>query len=517
MAAPKHLHELLKDDQEPFLLENYIADRRSQLKNSSSPKSHLQVTKRKPTSISQQQQQTILNSPHNLSKKSCLFSYVDSPHEPRRSPIFEFQSPVSKSPCGRRPNAIFLNVPSRTATLTLEAALKIEKQSSKTKTQNKNHGNFGLFGSFLKRLTNRYLTRKREIGADGVKVSVRDILRWDSVGRRRSPNERISERKQGIAQKSSQETNDCEIEFSCNEDQSMDFDLETSNQSEELLGSEIEFINQWIDETYFTSCEKRFCESPFRFALQRSPSSGIQTPTLSSPEKSPIHRNGEDKENYDGESIKKSQVQEEEEEEDKEQCSPVSVLDPPFEDDNDGDGHECEDDDGFDVERSYAIIQRAKEQLLHKLRRFEKLAELDPVELEKRMLSEEIEDDDNSDTNKVEVEEEEDDDSLIAQQLSKSGFDHARQIPKSLVSDLIDEESRERTNYCIDREVVAKRVYKRLGSWKEVESNTIDMMVEQELSEEWKRSQEEVGEAALDIEVAIFGLLMEELSSDIFE
>lgn len=45
-----------------------------------------------------------------------------------------------------------------------------------------------------------------------------------------------------------------------------------------------------------------------------------------------------------------------EEEEEKEQCSPVSVLDPPFEDDEDG--HENDDeDDGFDLDCSYAIVQ----------------------------------------------------------------------------------------------------------------------------------------------------------------
>lgn len=66
----------------------------------------------------------------------------------------------------------------------------------------------------------------------------------------------------------------------------------------------------------------------------------------------------QDKENYDVESLKKLQV--EEEEEDKEQCSPVSVLDPPFEDDDVG--HE-EDEDGFDMECSYAIVQSMLQKL----------------------------------------------------------------------------------------------------------------------------------------------------------
>lgn len=54
------------------------------------------------------------------------------------------------------------------------------------------------------------------------------------------------------------------------------------------------------------------------------------------------------------EGLKNFQV--EEEEEDKEQCSPVSVLDPPFEDDDEE--HDEEDEEhGFDMECSYAIMQ----------------------------------------------------------------------------------------------------------------------------------------------------------------
>ena len=41
-----------------------------------------------------------------------------------------------------------------------------------------------------------------------------------------------------------------------------------------------------------------------------------------------------------------------EEEEEKEQCSPVSVLDPPFQDDDEG----HDDEDGFDLECSYANV-----------------------------------------------------------------------------------------------------------------------------------------------------------------
>jgi hypothetical protein len=49
-----------------------------------------------------------------------------------------------------------------------------------------------------------------------------------------------------------------------------------------------------------------------------------------------------------------------EDDEEKEQCSPVSVLDPPFQDydDDDDDCHENDDEEGdFDLECSYANVQ----------------------------------------------------------------------------------------------------------------------------------------------------------------
>lgn len=55
------------------------------------------------------------------------------------------------------------------------------------------------------------------------------------------------------------------------------------------------------------------------------------------------------------ESLKKLPVEDEEEE--KEQSSPVSILDPPFEDDDEGHYEDGEDEDGYDLERSYTIVQ----------------------------------------------------------------------------------------------------------------------------------------------------------------
>ncbi|KAF3441705.1 hypothetical protein FNV43_RR15620 [Rhamnella rubrinervis] len=534
--AQKRLHQLLKEDQEPFLLKNYIADRRCQYKTPS-PKTHLQVKKRKPISEAS-------HFPANFCKNACFLSYHDSP-DLTKSPLFEFTSPA-KSPC-KGSNAIFLHIPARTAALLLEAALRIQKQSTSSKPKNqKSNGGFGLFGSLLKRLAHRNrTTRKREIEGDGVKASVKDVLRWDSsVGRRKVSNEISNERMQGkmvlgvkdqiVSEISAQEiSNSCActgrpssaVWSESNEDKS--FDLETSSCSlSEHDSEEIEFVSrlrEGVDDD-----KGRLCQSPFRFALQRSPSaSGRRTLEFSSPVSSPSRHKREDKENCDAESLKKLQV--EEEEEDKEQCSPVSVLDPPFEDDNVG--HD-DGEDGFDMECSYAIVQRTKQQLLHKLRRFEKLAELDPIELEKRMLEEADEDDnydiDGHNEGGLEYEGDESEtsygeanvDGFVRQVHSKPSYGCMKGVPvdmKRLVSDLIAEEQRQHKT--IDNQQgVVERVCKRFESWKEVESNTIDMMIEQDFRrelEEWKKNQEQLGESAIDIELDIFGLLVEELATEL--
>ncbi|KAK3226762.1 hypothetical protein Dsin_006624 [Dipteronia sinensis] len=143
-------------------------------------------------------------------------------------------------------------------------------------------------------------------------------------------------------------------------------------------------------------------------------------------------------------------------------------------------------------------------------------------------MLEQEEDDDDTDNDTIDLEEEEDSehyessvDGFLKQVVSQSDYHNHRRIPedmKRLMTDLIAEEEREQ-NWSDDREGVVKRVCRRLESWKEVESNTIDMMVEQDIRKQldgWKRNdQEQIGETALEIELAIFGLLMEELSEEL--
>lgn len=172
---------------------------------------------------------------------------------------------------------------------------------------------------------------------------------------------------------------------------------------------------------------------------------------------------------------------------------------------------------------------------MYKLRRFEKLAELDPVELEKRMMEQLDEDDDENESLDVRGEECEDTesssplhrgcssilDSFVNEVCTKSSLQsRRRKVPtdmKRLVSDLVSEEKRG-FKFLENKEVVVGRVCKKLDSWKEVESNTIDMMVGLDFGselDEWKRFQEQREETAVDIGIAIFGDLLDQLSDEL--
>ncbi|PPS10374.1 hypothetical protein GOBAR_AA10268 [Gossypium barbadense] len=396
--ARKHLHELLQEDQEPFLLKNYIADRRCQLKKSP-PKTHLQLHKPKP--ISQ-----ISNFPLNFCKKACLFSFHDSP-DLNKSPFFQPKTP---------------------------------------NTKNTNGTAFGLFGSILKRLTHRTKNPKPETATKGSKVSVKDILRWDPTV---SKNNVMSEDKCGSISYTgtptsdvwSQSNEEMDMDTSCSSSPSGDFE-------EVLISNEVVGNN-----STFASFDKHFSQSPLRFVLQTSPSFSATSPSLHERKDDDRHADVDDGDN----------------------------------------GIDC-----FDLECTYAFVQRAKQQLLQKLSRFEKLAELDPIELEKRMLEEEQDDQDKSSSSQSEM--------------NIDGM-------KKLVSDLIAEEETMQLDGCIDKQAAAERVRKRLDSWKDVVSNTIDMMVEQDFKrahmEGWKGNEEEVREAGIEVECAIFGLLLQELIEEL--
>ncbi|KVH99902.1 hypothetical protein Ccrd_021854 [Cynara cardunculus var. scolymus] len=507
----KHLHELLREDQEPFQLKNFIADRRSQLRTATATATAtatdaLQLRKRKSIVESTSSSTAARNFCIN---HVCLFSFQDSP-DFRKSPFLDFPSKETRSPFNNKtPNnaAVFLHIPARTAAMLLDAATRVQKQSvsSKPKPGSSKHIGFGLLGSLLRRLKDRSTrTKTHEIGPVNVTPS--------SPPTRRSRKKMVNGTGDGADEK--------RLSFSCNNSRISSADwseksseLETSCSSRSIHDSEeIEFVNIERENDCFISCEKCFCSnpsSPFRFSLQRSPSPTRRRPDSSSP----------DKENYDGEHAQEIR---EEDDKEKEQCSPVSVLDPLFDDDEEEHDGGPREQDVYDIECSYASVERAKHQLLQKLQRFERLAGLNPIELEKHMLDRYNEDaaaDDDDDDDYDDDEEDiiVDEEETTNEEFVREIFNHlgVGKIPwymKKLVFDLIAEENKNK-----EPQVVVQRVCKRLHSWTVVELNTIDMMVETDFrSEGWKRCDEEkIKETGMDIEALIFAVLVEELAQEL--
>ncbi|KAL8152905.1 hypothetical protein V2J09_010665 [Rumex salicifolius] len=521
MSSQRHLKELLREDQEPF----HIAHQKCHLKKQPSLK-QMQLTKKKKPS-----QNASFHS--NFCKNACLFSsssafQVDSP-DYRKSPLLSPAALGSKSPS----RAMLLHVPAKTAALLLEAACRIQRNSmpnAKPKSRSKSSG-FGLLGSVIKRLTNRTRTPKLDLvesdsdvirWADSVKsggssrrpsVCGRDGIRIGSVEKSDLVEDRTgfsngrlssvwSEENKSLASSSSSSSTCCSRTASGN-----------LSEEEEKIGFQNENARN-INED-FTFCLSPL--SPFRFALQKSPSPGRRSPAFCSPAASPSRRKFQENENYEQQnSSVKFEVEEEEE---KEQSSPVSILDPPFGDDDceeEEDRGECHgDDDKFDMECSFAFVQRAKQQLLQKLRKFERLADLDPIELEKRMVEEEEEDGEYDEDLEYEADVEDDversTEYYLAEIGMRSGLVHDLVNPgmKKLLSDLISEES-----FGDDYECLVKRVCERLELWNEVDPNTIEMMVAMDLKGEddtWQNRGEEISQTAKMVELSIFAGLLDEL------
>ncbi|KAI3471848.1 hypothetical protein Pfo_028501 [Paulownia fortunei] len=411
MAHKQLLQELLKEDQEPFHLKSYIADRRSQLKN------------------------------------------------PSPQPLYSSKnaSPSSMKPPQTAPLSANMLVFSRSRT----------RQTLKDRSKNKRRA----IGDDLK-VSGKNVTELEEKLEETIRISC-------SCSNRRLSSANWTEN---------------------NEDKSLDFGASTSSCgsecSEEINGD-------------FALSETRFCPSPFRFSLHKSPSSsGRRTPDFCSPAASPTRHVNQEKENHESRNSDNAQGEEEEE---KEQCSPVSVLDPPFQDDGRESGDAEEDD--YDRECSYENVQTAFVQAP----KFEELAKLDPIELERKLME------GSDDEDEGEREESEGDEPLslyrkqsvetfVSQVFNQSSLKyHSRNMStdmKRLVSDLIVEEK-----------MVMGRICNRLDSWKEVEFDTIDMMIGLDFKREfdgWTKFHEEVEETAAEIELAVYGLLVEELSEELF-
>ncbi|KAL6521136.1 hypothetical protein OROGR_017705 [Orobanche gracilis] len=492
MVQKQFLHELLKEDQEPFLLKNYLADRRSQLKNTS-PAADLQLRKRKPDIV----RETSTSRSSILCKNACFFSFQNSP-DVRKSPFFEFPSPV-KSPCRSPTGAVFLHIPSRTAALLVEAAIRIQKQQqSKPKAHSAKNVGLGRLGSVLRRLKDRSKSKSRVIGDNhDFKVTGENATLLDKEDVEESIRISCCCSNRRLSSANWTENNEDKSSSSCG-----------SECSNEITGD--------------------FCPSPFRFNLHQCPSSsGRRTPDFHSPAVSPSRRINQEKENYRSRNPVNVQGAEED---DEEQCSPVSVLDPVYEQDDCREaGDTDEDDHHHHLECTYENVQRAKQQLLYRLQRFEQLAELDPVELERNLL--ELEGSDDGDQGKREASDGDKPLSLYDKQIVETILSTQGSSPRcrsgimstdmrKLVSDLIVEEKSENVKPCDSEAVITGRVSNRLDSWREVESNTIDMMIGFDFKREfgqWTGFDEQAKEISAEIGVAIYGQLVEELSDDLLD
>ncbi|XP_023756465.1 uncharacterized protein LOC111905017 isoform X1 [Lactuca sativa] len=484
----KHLHELLEQDQEPFQLKSFIADRRSQLKSTTTDagKTALRIRKRNPIVESTSSSTTARNFCIN---HVCLVSFQDSP-DFRKSPFVDFTSKEMKSPCNNA--AVFLHIPARTAAMLLDAATRVQKPKTGSK-----HIGFGLLGSFLRRLKDRSTrTKSREIGPVNATPSSPPTRR----SRKKIVNGGVEVDGGGDEKRLSNSCNNSRLSSWTSSEKTSE--LETSCSSRSIHNSEeIECL-----------CSNP--SSPFRFSLQRTPSPTRRKPDSSSPVASPSRHFQQENKSYEVEHPQ--EIHGATEDIEKEQCSPVSVLDTLFDDDEEEHDGGVTEEDCYDIECSYANVQRAKQQLLQKLQRFERLAGLDPIELEKHMLEQHYEDeDDDDDGGENYIYDQE----ITHEEFVKEISNHlgVGKIPwymKKLVFDLISEENKNE-----EHEVVIERVCKRLHSWKVVELNTIDMMVETDFgSEGWKRYNEEKSrDIGIDIEQAIFGFLVEELAQELVE
>lgn len=161
----------------------------------------------------------------------------------------------------------------------------------------------------------------------------------------------------------------------------------------------------------------------------------------------------------------------------------------------------------------------AKHLLLQKLCRFEQLAGLDPMELEKKMSDQESDEEREEDQEEMDFLDHCD---IITQRVLKTYFEEMTEVPEgieALISDLVAEDLQNDSVLLDIDAVVSQRVCERLRAWRDVESNTIDMMVEHDFRKEslglWRsKNDADVAREVLDIEFEIFEDLVEELLSE---
>ncbi|XP_058104746.1 uncharacterized protein LOC131248481 [Magnolia sinica] len=198
--------------------------------------------------------------------------------------------------------------------------------------------------------------------------------------------------------------------------------------------------------------------------------------------------------------------------EEKEQLSPVSVLDFPCEDEETPSSSSSS-----SFQQSLANMERTKQQLLQKIRRFECLAELEPVDLVKRIAQSELEDDDDDD----EEEEEEEDKLMDLLKHFKASYGESQKtnIDRFLIDFFREGLSmQEREDDEVEKELLraASNWMNGLGAiiWG-VQDTREEHLKEIERGGRWRKFDEGKGELVVELEVGVLSSLVEELMLDL--
>ncbi|XP_021299433.1 uncharacterized protein LOC110428082 [Herrania umbratica] len=222
----------------------------------------------------------------------------------------------------------------------------------------------------------------------------------------------------------------------------------------------------------------------------------------------------------------------------KEQSSPVSVLDCPFDD---------EEDDSSPFKDQLARVEGTKQKLMQKIRRFENLAQLTSVDLEKRIALSELEDEslestkepclvsvDNNGNISDEVKQEKDKEGngkLLMLLKAKIPSDSSKFKADNLLLDFFRERMVEDNNakkhakmgleeFALDLLKVAEawvngNPQELLLGW-EVQDGRKAYVKEMERNENWRNFYVEKEKVGSEVELEIFSLLVDELLTDLF-
>ncbi|KZV48939.1 hypothetical protein F511_09535 [Dorcoceras hygrometricum] len=431
------LHELLKQEQEPFHLKTYIAEKCCQLQKPT-PEATLQL--------------------RNICKKVCFSSSEDAQYV--KKPAFLQILPTVNNSCKCPPILV--------------------EGKAKNKSQLKND-RLGLFGYVMKRFHD---------GDDNKMSASSDVLIGDGA-----KDETICE--ENVRKSCSwRNVNGSVYRLESNEEKSTGWEASTCSYRSKESESSGEF----------TYPEMRSCPSSFRFSMGNSPpSSGFRTPDFCTPVASPSRHPEKEKENCCGKKVSKKGENEE-----MKQYSPLSVLEPCFEDLEDNHGSE-DAEESYDFESRYANVQRARQQLLYRLQRFEKLAELDPNNLE-RQLPEDC-DNKNGDNYQRETDEWLDDVPL-------STYRENHSSTKSTCKESSKPSIDTKKLMIEEKNVMILEICSNLDSLKDTKFEVIYGMILSEINMDfdgWKEYIEEEHETAAEVEIEIFDMLMEQLLEEVQE